>query len=603
MAFNLILKIFIIPLLPVAGILLNSGNDSSSEKGSPPQVVYKLGKTEGSLTKLPGGKLMLFKTEGADLYSMVSDDGSTWSTPRIEIRNHFGLGGGLMLADRDGELHNVTLVRRDATPQTGGLKGPGATIMIDVWHTKTNGGRIAWEKPKMIFEGYCGAVIDFKQLRSGRLIVPYAWWVAGQLPLPRGLNISTVLYSDDEGNSWNQSLAQLTAPTYKEYPGNNYGAIEPSIAELEHNGHLWMLMRTQTGFLYETFSADNGTNWTPPSASRFYSYNGPPLLTRLPDNRLFLVWNNSDAPPRFEGQDVYGGRDAIHAAISDDFGKTWRGFREIHRDPLRNETPPKTGDRGTAYANSPVWYGGKILLITGMGENRRHIVSIDPDWLTARHHESDFSKGLDEWTVFKHFGPASRSWRDRVAGPRLISHPSSKGMQVLHIRRPDEKDPDGAVWNFPNGLSGKLALRIMLNKGFRGGTISLTDRFFNPSDDHGDRLAMFCLPIAREGQKATGLTISAGQWHLIELLWNIKDKTCVVKVDGKQGTALKQANETLNGISYLRLRSTADEIDTAGFFVESVVADIDDEVALQAGQKEKKESEARYRASHFSNEK
>src|SRR5690242_11836909 len=124
-----------------------------------------------------------------------------------------------------------------------------------------------------------------------------------------------------------------------------------------------MLLRTETGFLYESYSTDNGTTWSTAAPSRFHTFNGPPLLKELPVQRILMVWNNSGNSPKHNGKGVYGGRDAIQAAISDDYGKTWQGFREIHRDPLRNETPPKTGDRGTAYANSAISVDGKIMLI------------------------------------------------------------------------------------------------------------------------------------------------------------------------------------------------------------------------------------------------
>jgi len=87
--------------------------------------------------------------------------------------------------------------------------------------------------------------------------------------------------------------------------------------------------------------------------------------------------------------------------------------------------------------------------------------------LTAKHHESDFSNGLEEWTVFKQFGPITYWWRDRVAGPQLKDHPFENGKKVLHIRRPDDKDPDGAVWNFPNGLSGNLHSAFSSKKGLK----------------------------------------------------------------------------------------------------------------------------------------
>lgn len=556
-----------------------------SEKHGPPEVLYRLADDEGSLVRLPDGSFMLFKTGGKKLISLVSKDGRQWAEAKRQISNNEGLDAGLVILDKDGELQNIYSVLRKVPQKPGGLRGPGATIMIDLYHVKTTHGRTRWGKSQKIFDGYCGAILDFKQLRNGRLIAPFAYWVAGRSPLPTGMNISTVVYSDNGGKDWKQSEAKLTAPTYEGYPGSFYGAIEPAIIELEKQGYLYMLLRTEAGFLYESYSNDNGTRWTEAKPSRFHTFNGPPLLKDLPGNRIFLVWNNSDNAPKYKGNGVYGGRDAIQAAISDDFGKTWKGFREIHRDPLRNETPPKRGDRGTAYANSAIGVDGKIMLITGMGKNRRHIVLVDPEWLTARHHESDFSKGLDEWSVFKFFGPAANWWRDRTVGPVLVDDPSRPGIKLLHIRRPDDKDPDGAVWNFPNGRSGLLTVRIMLNKGFKGGNIALTDRHFNPSDTHGERLAMFSLPISPSGQLGSdGPIISIGQWHTLQLAWDINLKTCRVISDGLPAVTLSLRHGTLDGVSYLRLRSMASSVDQAGYYVESVKVDISDNIAPSASQ-------------------
>ncbi len=54
---------------------------------------------------------------------------------------------------------------------------------------------------------------------------------------------------------------------------------------------------------------------------------------------------------------------------------------------------------------------------------------------------------------------------------------------------------------------------------------------------------------------------------------------CTVSVDGAKAMVLKQLNATGNGVSYLHLRSKATAVDNAGFYVESVSADIDDPVA------------------------
>jgi len=582
--------LLLIALLPVGMAL-------ALEDPKPPQDLYKLKEGEYGLVRIPDGSFMLFKGEDNRLKSLVSSDGRTWETPKREIENNAGLDAGLVIVDDTGELHVIYAKRRDVPQKPGGPRGPAISVMYDLYHAKTSGGRARWGAPKRVFEGYCGAILEFKQLRSGRLIAPFAYWVAGQSTLPWGTNISTVLYSDDRGVTWTLADVKLVAPTYAGYPGSNYGAIEPAVVELEQDGQLYMLLRTETGFQYESYSTDNGTTWATARPSRFHTYNGPALLKDLPGNRILVVWNNSDNIPKFGGKGVYGGRDALHAAISDDFGKTWQGFREIHRDLMRNDTPPRSGDRGTAYANSAIGVDGKIMLITGQGEGRRHIVSLDPEWLTAKHHRSDFSNGLDEWHVFKHFGAVEFYWRDRTAGPVLVPHPTNPKAKVLHIRRPDEKEADGAVWNFPNGRSGTLRVRIMLNKGFGGGNLALTDRFFNPSDSHGERLAMFSLPIAADGRLGDGGPVmTAGRWYNLTLTWDIENKACNVEVDGTHALTLPLRHGTLNGLSYLRLRSMATSMDAAGYFIESVEVDIDDNVAPPATTQQVQQVAANYRA-------
>jgi len=238
--------------------------------------------------------------------------------------------------------------------------------------------------------------------------------------------------------------------------------------------------------------------------------------------------------PRLGKEGVYSGRDALHAAISSDEGKTWRGFREVYRDPTRHGSPPKDGDRGTAYPQATVTKDGKILLVSGQGADRRRRFLIDPDWLLETSQSENFNN-LDAWHLFKGIGPAKRFWRDRVQGPNLIP-----GENILCIR-----DNDGAVWNFPAAKSGTLTLRV------RGrGEISLVDRMFEPCDDTGEKLASFLLPIHSEA------------WQTLRLVWD--DKQCAVTLDGKPAGKLVSRAPADNGLSYLRLRSAT------GLLVKSV---------------------------------
>jgi len=493
-----------------------------------------------------------------------TDDGRTWSEPetlhQLPIR-----GGTVALLDRRGEAQLFVLVLRTH----GDGKRIAVDRFIDIWQLRSSEGRSRWSEPQRIFEGYVGSAQGALQLRSGRIVLPFASWVAGRAEgPPTGANVTTTAYSDDDGETWKQSSTKLTAPCQEGYNGSNYGAIEPTILELK-DGRVWMLMRTQTGYLFESFSID-GADWSEARPSRFRSSTGPAFLLRLPDDRIALFWNHCELSARVDGRGVYGGRDVLHAAISADEGQTWCGFREVYRDPFRNGTPPKSGDRGTAYPFAVVAKDGRIALVSGQGGGRRGLVLVDPQWLLETQASDDFSRGLDDWCVFKGFGPASGWWRDRVQGAQLVDHAVKPGAKVLHLRKADEKAADGAVWNFPSGSKGTLTLRLNLNRGFSGAGIALLDRFFDPTDDRVPQQAVFYLPISADGRAGGSGNLTIDRWHTLELAWDVDAAQCHVRIDGKPATTLQLNETTRNGVSYLHLRSRASSLDPAGFLVESV---------------------------------
>lgn len=530
------------------------------------------GPRQGGVILLADGSLRRFVTVGLDdnvyhnFTERSTDGGATWGEREFAYE---GPPAALPLLDAEGEYHLFpTLARRE---------GEGRTIavdyFIDVWHVRSRDGGTAWETPKVIFEGYVGSLNNVLQLENGRIVLPFAAWIGGrpQGP-PMGANEITCLYSDDGGATWNPSESRLTAPCYTDFNGSGYGACEPVLIELD-NGRVYMLARTETGRLYESFS-DDGANWEPLRPSPFLSTDAPAGLLRLHDNRILLFWNGCEKPPRFNGAGVYGGRDALHAAISSDEGKTWRGYREVYRDPTRNESPQRSGDRGTAY---PMPYHGpenKVIVMAGQGRSGATVL-FDPDWLLETHHEDNFQDGLDGWSVFKHVGPAERWWRDRVQGPELIEHPDRQDAKALHIRRADEHPGDGAMWNFPLGKKGDLKIRLRLQEGFGGAAISLLDRFFNPTDATAESEAGIVLPIAADGHIAIATALDTGAWHTLRFQWDLPARTCVVTVNDDARVYLKPSYRDLPGINYLRIRSTADSLDPAGLLVESVEVDVD----------------------------
>lgn len=499
-----------------------------------------------------------------------TDSGMSWSQPRFLC--HLpgeGWGGTAALRTSDGELQ-IFMVR---TRRENDGNRPAVDRFIDLWHLHSSAGQTRWSEPKCLYQGWLGSISNAIQMSSGRIVMPFGMLIGGRAAAPpTGRHEVTVVYSDDGGSSFTTSAARLTSPCYPDYNGSNEGACEPAIVQLR-DGRVLMLMRTQTGYLYESVSSD-GANWPEAKPSIFHSSTGPPYLLRLSDDRIMLFWNNCEMPPRVDGVGVYGGRDALHAAIADPDLKSWRGFREIYRDGTRNTTPPKRGDRGTAYPDAIQMADGRVAVVSGQG-GRRALMWIDPQWLYEREASDSFVDGLDAWCVYKGFGPPSGWWRDRTQGAELIAHPEKPNAKALHVRRADDKSADGAVWNFPMSRSGRVSVRIRLEEGSSGGTIALGDHFFDPCDDAGEAKSIFFLPLAIGSRLGEAPVVEAGKWMNIELQWDLAKSACRVSVDGQPATTLDLRNATVNGVCYLRLRSSATAPDAAGLLVESASARID----------------------------
>jgi predicted neuraminidase len=120
-------------------------------------------------------------------------------------------------------------------------------------------------------------------------------WFAGPQQL-QGVGIST-----DRGRSWTLRGA-LTAPPW---------ALENMLVELR-DGRLWMLIRTGSGFLWQSHSADGGNTWTVATASAIANPGSRFFIRRLASGRLLLVNHYK-----------FTGRSHLTAQLSTDDGNTW----------------------------------------------------------------------------------------------------------------------------------------------------------------------------------------------------------------------------------------------------------------------------------------
>lgn len=535
-------------------------------------------------------------------HSIVRNDDGSWDQYQVRdaggqyeivkrTSQNSGLGWGPYTHQTNIPNDSGTIVSaiKDATGEIqmhfvrvrGSGASPNVTLFFDLYQTRSSNGGTEWDPVQVVFEGYVSDMQQQTLLSSGRILQPFHTFIpfAPDDP-PTGRSYSSVLYSDDRGATWQQSPDQLLTPVYAGFNGNTDGAIEPVVIDQPDLGRQWMLIRTQTDYLYESFSYDDGTTWSTPTQSTFASSDSPADYQWLPDGRLMMFWNNTRNAPRLpNGDGVYSGRDAIHAAISEDGGQTWRGYREFYLDPNRHTTPPSLGDRGTGIP-APLMTKNQqmVAVMTGQGAAEA-LVYVDPNWLYETHRSSDFSNDLEDWSAFTGVGPAVYWFQDRVPGPEVIAHPDEPGQKVLKLNNPDPTNQlgDGATWNFPMGTQGRVTMRLQLNDNTKVADIQLTDRFLDPTDDSSSDVAIFNLRFNDRGEIVgqEHLSISKNEWHEVAIEWDLGLSQAAVFIDDVQITTLPMLYNTATGVSYLRLRSPfVHALDPDGWLVDWVDAEV-----------------------------
>ncbi|MDF1515829.1 MAG: sialidase family protein, partial [Anaerolineae bacterium] len=172
------------------------------------------------------------------------------------------------------------------------------TNKFDVWAITTGESTKAvprWSAPKRINLKVPFAFRLNKPtvISTGEWLLPVTWarnapdgWFAGKEQL-QGVAISS-----DSGTSWTLHGA-VEAPNW---------ALENMIVELKH-GRLWMLIRTGSGVLWESFSENAGLTWSEAAPTEIINPGVRFFIRRLRSGRLLLI--NTPDPHRRKGLVAY----------------------------------------------------------------------------------------------------------------------------------------------------------------------------------------------------------------------------------------------------------------------------------------------------------
>ena len=110
---------------------------------------------------------------------------------------------------------------------------------------------------------------------------------------------------------------------------------------------------------------------------------------------------------------------------------------------------------------------------------------------------------------------------------------------------------------------------------------------FDPTNDFGEELAVFRVSLS-------DLNLTPDQWHTLRFDWDLSNRLCSLKIGDQQPVELPVRHPTINGLSYVRFRSTAKEMDPSGLLVEQVTVKITDPFAPACSAQEQRAHEQRY---------
>jgi hypothetical protein len=225
--------------------------------------------------------------DGRILVVESSDDGRTWSAPRVAIDTTIDDRDPKLVQLRDGTIL-MNFFRTDWT----GYPGKPVVLVGTFVARSTDGGR-TWSEPVQVgtamsgpstvvvgayYAGHAATHGPIVELANGDLLVP----LYGRLP-EGGSGPATVVRSTDGGRTWPKSGEAFIGRT----AGFDYQ--EPNLSILR-DGTLLAILRTSRNITYLSWSDDDGRSWSDPIDSGFPSSSHHQLT--LPGGRILFTYGD-----------------------------------------------------------------------------------------------------------------------------------------------------------------------------------------------------------------------------------------------------------------------------------------------------------------------
>ena len=242
-----------------------------------------------------------------------ADEGRTWSSSALfaEPAKFSVSNERALLRTKEGVIISAWMNSTERAQPPGWHWGEKAVAWTDfvlpTYTCRSTDDGKTWETPVKLSTPWCGCIHSMIQMKTGRIVL------VGQEIIPQWRHATVMWVSDDLGKSWQRG----DVLDYGIGAHDHAGSIEATVIERK-DGSLYLLLRTESGFLWEANSRD-GLKWTGLQTTKIASVTCCPQMARLSDGRIALLWN---APPRHDPNNG-ASRVELSLAFSEDETATW----------------------------------------------------------------------------------------------------------------------------------------------------------------------------------------------------------------------------------------------------------------------------------------
>jgi len=330
-------------------------------------------KGAGPYIRLKNGKIFTIQGNQA----LLSDDnGESWTQFPILDNEKYQIASPVYVESKTGTIIVAFSNMKEKVWDWDNKLHDAPNAKLPTYTVRSKDGGKTWISLQKLHDEWTGALRQMIETRKGNIV--FTTMMLKHVP---GHHTVLTYNSINDGKKWMRSNILDQGGT-----GDHSGLMESTIIQL-NDGKIWQLIRTNWGYLYESFSKNEGKKWSEPIKTNIDASSSPPAILRLKSGRLVLVWNRifpegktaetyklkdinlnqSDVPTSWQ-------RDELAVMSSMDDGKTWTNTIIIAKMNKNSDFVHKHWSSGQlSYPHIFEPFPGEIWITTEAGSLRTKI--------------------------------------------------------------------------------------------------------------------------------------------------------------------------------------------------------------------------------------